>query len=106
MNKKLLSIIFTVFLLTPFSFALSAEKTAERIHYKCYLQLSNQSTVVSRFVSVDQSQSEFLNGLPGRLVYAADGVTGVAIETIYECVNSKQRFKSKQARDLEANTPF
>jgi hypothetical protein len=103
MKGKLLSAMLITFLMTSFSFA---EQNSERIHYKCHLRLSDQSEVIHQFVSPGKTQTEFEEGLPGSTVYAADGVTGLAIETVYQCVKAKQKFKGKQAQELEEKTPF
>jgi hypothetical protein len=102
MKSKLLLVMLMTLLITPLSFA----KNSERLHYKCYVQLSDQSDVVHRFVSAEKSQSEFEEGLPGSIVYSSDGVTGLKIITVYQCVGAKQSFKNKQAITIEAKTPF
>jgi hypothetical protein len=103
MKGKFLSAMLITLLIAPFSFA---EKNSERIHYKCHLKLSDQREVIHQFVSAGKTQTEFEEGLPGSTVYAADGVTGLAIETVYQCVKAKQKFKGEQAQDLEEKTPF
>lgn len=106
MNVKLLPALLATFLLAPLSIAKGPDKNSERMHYKCHLTLSDKSEVVHGFVSVGKTQSEFEKGLPGRIVYSADGVTGLLVENVYQCVKAKQSFKSKRARELEEKTPF
>lgn len=106
MKRKLLSVILSALLIAPLSAAKSTDKNSERIHYRCHLRLSDNSDVVHGFVSAGKTQSEFTQALVGRLVYSADGVTGSAVETVYQCVKAEQRFKSKRARELQEKTPF
>ena len=106
MKNKQLSLILMVCLIIPFSVVQSQVNTDQRIHYKCYLQLADQSKVIHRFVRVGKTQQEFEEGLPGSIVYSQDGVTGELIKTVYQCVESKQQFKSNEAVRLEAETPF
>ena len=106
MKGKLLSAMLTTLLMAPLSAAKSVDKNSERNHYRCYLRLSDNSDVVHGFVSARKTPGEFEKELPGRLVYSADGVTGSPIETVYQCVKAGQRFKSKQARELQEKTPF
>ncbi|MFT6984469.1 MAG: hypothetical protein ACJAT7_000263 [Psychromonas sp.] len=106
MNSKLLLLMMTMFLVSPFTLAKSLDKNGVRTYYKCYLALNDKSDVVHGFVSVGKTQSEFESELEGRIVYYADGVTGSIIESVYECVAADKLFKSKEARELEAKTPF
>ena len=101
MKIKLLAILSATLLLSPFAAAKS-----ERIHYRCHLILHDKSEIVHGFVSVGETQKAFEKGLPGRTVYSADGVTGVQIEKIYQCVQAGKRFATARARQLEAETPF
>jgi hypothetical protein len=102
MKRKILLVASALFLSSPLIFA----QSAERIHYKCHLTLNNKSDVVHLFVTTDKTQSEFEKGLTGQIVYSADGVSGSAIERIYECVKADKIFKNKDARELERITPF
>lgn len=106
MKGKLLCATLMTLLLSPLSIAKSQDKNSERMHYKCHLALSDKSEVVHGVVSVGKTQSEFEAGLPGSIVYSADGVTGSAIETVYQCVQAGQHFQSKRARELQEKTPF
>lgn len=95
-----------IFFIAPLNAASNTDKNSERIHYKCHLTLSDESEVIHGFVSIGKTKSEFEDNLLGRLVYAADGVTGLSVDVVHQCVKKKQRFTSKKARDLEAITPF
>ena len=106
MKGKLLLAMLTTLLISPLSVAKSLDKNSERTHYKCHLTLSDKSEVVHGFVNAGKTQSEFEQGLPGRIVYSANGVTGSAIETVYQCVEAGKTFKSKRARELQEKTPF
>lgn len=90
----------------PLSFAQPLKRNSERIHYKCYLMLSDKSEVVHHFISSKKTLSLFMAELSSRPVYAADGITGLTIKTIYQCVTAKQSFKSKPASALEEKTPY
>ncbi len=106
MNTKLLITMLTALVLTsPLSHAESADKKSERVHYKCHLRLDDNSEVVHQFVSVGETKAEFQKSLPGSTLYTENGEDAL-IETVYHCVTKKQRFKTKQAIELEANTPF
>lgn len=101
MNAKLLLVMLLIMSISPLTLAENV-----RIHYKCHLALLDKSEVIHQFVSTETTQSEFEKGLVGRLVYFADGVSGSAIEIIYQCVKVDQRFTTRRARELEEKTPF
>ena len=98
--------MLAAFLVSPLTLAKNMDKNSARIHYKCYLALNDKSDVVHRFVSAAKTESEFESELQGRMVYYADGVSGSRIESVYECVAADKIFKTKEARELEAITPF
>ncbi len=105
MNSKLVLAIVATILASPVAVA-ENDKSSDRIHYKCHVSLQDKSDVVHGFVSVGKTQSEFESGLEGSMVYSADGVTGSEIESVYECAKADNSFKTKEARELEAKTPF
>jgi len=106
MKGKLLLTALLTLLLSPLTAAKTPDKNNERIHYRCHLMLSDKSEVVHGFVSVGKTQSEFEQALPGRIVFSADGVTGLTIENLYQCVKAGKRFNTYGARELEAKTLF
>ena len=77
-----------------------------REHIKCYLQIADQSRVISQFVITDQDKKQFIDDLPKRSVFMSDGKTEQQIVTVYECVELDGRFKNQNANDLEKVTPF
>lgn len=105
MNMKL-SILLLILSISPIAFAEEARQKNERNHYKCHLSLEDDSVVIHHFVTAAETKSEFENELTKRVVFAADGVTSWQIIEIYECVTAKQRFTSKEARELESKTPL
>lgn len=106
MNAKLtITMLTALLLISPLSIAKNANKNNQRIHYTCHLKLADNSEVVHQFVSVGETKAEFLEELPERTVYLG-GEEDLAIETVYQCITKKQRFKTKQAIKLEKNTPF
>lgn len=112
MNKRIyhclmmlpLKLLIAISLL--FLSSLISVQAEQREHYTCYVLLEDQSKVVHKFVSVDETKSEFLESLPKLTVFAADGVTGSTIDRVYECVTANQRFSSKEARKLVLETPM
>ena len=105
MKVNFIITMLTALLLSPLSNAESSAGNNERAHYKCHLILSDQSEVVHGFVSVGETKTKFLQGLPKRTVYT-ENEESLPIETIYQCVTKDQRFATKQARKIEENTPF
>lgn len=88
-----------------FSFSLFAENET-RLHKKCYLQIENQTKIVHQFVSNLKSDRAFIDSLSGKDVFMADGKTKQKITSVYECVDMKARFNSREAAELEKNTAF
>lgn len=81
-------------------------KETKREHYKCYLQLEDESRSVHHFVNTQLESNAFISALNGRSVFMADGVTEKIIVEVYECVDIKENFKNNDALRLEQNTPF
>ena len=106
MKNILLFSLLAVSLSVPLRAATNIIKNNERIHYKCYVSLSDASEVIHGFVTSGKTQSEFEQELLGRMVYSTDGVTGFTVEVLHQCVKAKQKFTSRKARELEAITPF
>lgn len=77
-----------------------------RTHLKCYLQLEDKSAIVHHFVNTDKESKEFIENLTQGTVFMADGITEQKIVEVYECVDIKGYFKSKEAQTVEENTPF
>ncbi len=102
MFKKVFVTLTVALLCNP----LFAADNSNREHYKCYIQLMDKSKIVHQFVTAESSKKEFMQQLVSRSVFASDGVTSLKINDIYECVKVKDNFKSKEARKVEAETPF
>lgn len=77
-----------------------------RTHLKCHLQLEDKSDIVHYFVNTESSNEGFIAGLPELPVFMADGITEQKIVTVYECVETKNNFKGKEAIALEKRTAF
>ncbi len=104
MKQKFLIMILTGLIFSP---SLSAEnEDVQRRHLKCYLQLEDKSTAVHQFVYSKQTQQDFVDSLAGRKVFQQDGVSFLKIKSVSECVETGKSFKSRQAKELEAATPF
>ncbi|WP_028864178.1 TapY2 family type IVa secretion system protein [Psychromonas aquimarina] len=104
MKQKFLIMILAGLIFSP---SLSADnKDVQRRHLKCYLQLEDKSSVVHQFVYSEQTQQEFVNDLVGEKVFQQDGVSFLKIKSVYECVEAGKSFKNRQAKELEAATPF
>ena len=106
MKNILLFSLLVASLSAPLRAVSNADNNNERIHYKCYVTLSDAREVIHGFVTSGETQSEFEQSLLGRMVFSADGITGSTVKVLHECVQAKQKFTSQKARALEANTPF
>lgn len=78
---------------------------SERTDYRCFVELQDKSLGVHQFVTNERSESEFLNKLPGSMVYFSDGISGSKIVNVKECIKKGQTFESKEARELVKITP-
>ena len=104
MKQKLLIMTLTGLIFSPYLFADNTD--IQRKHIKCYLQLEDKSNVVHQFVYSKQPQQDFMGNLVGWKVFQEDGVSFLKIKTVYECAEISNIFKNKQAKELEAVTPF
>ena len=102
MKKKLWLLLVTGIAYLP---AALAEEN-KRSHLKCYLQLEDNSKIVHHFVNNDQEDNQFIASISLRSVFMADGVSEKKIQTVYECVDIKNNFKSNEAIVVEKTTPF
>ncbi|MDA7745765.1 TapY2 family type IVa secretion system protein [Psychromonas sp.] len=78
----------------------------ERVTYTCFVELEDQSKVVHQFVYKNKNKEEFLLQLPGSTAYSSDGITGLKIKSVMECVTGNATFKNKDARVKSETTPM
>lgn len=104
MGSKLLVLIISSLLMSPFVMA-KKEKSSERFHYKCHVSLTNGEKLIHGFVSAEKEKFQFEKEVKGRLVFSQDGITGDSVDSVYECVKSVESFSSREARELEKNSP-
>lgn len=105
-DKKMKTKLWLIFATGVFFASATTAEENPRSHLKCYLQLEDNSKVVHHFVNNGGEHELFIDSLSQRGVFMADGVTEQRIQTVYECVDLKSNFKSKDAIEVEKNTPF
>lgn len=76
-----------------------------RDHYKCFVQLQDESKRVAGFVTEQETKAKFVEQLLGEKVFNPDGETGSNIIHIYECVSEDSQFTIQEATTLEAQNP-
>lgn len=107
LSRKIPSSIFIMTAVTGLMLSSSfAQAADERVQYTCYLTLLDESQVVHKFVNKGQVEAEFVQQLPGKIVYFADGTSHSQIDLVHECITGKKQFKSKEARLMAEKTPM
>jgi hypothetical protein len=94
-------------LLFLFSFSSIADnnikkpKVYKRTDLKCFVSFLGGGETIYRLSAFDDDPQKLADSLPGRMVYSHVTLTNKKVYKVMECVKSKNKFKSKQARMLE-----